>query len=130
MATARQKWRDLPEGKTLPTLRPGDTVRVYIKIREGNKERLQAFEGVVIKLKRLGLHSTFTVRKVSYGIGVERIFPFFAPVVDRIERLSEGKVRRAKLYYLRKLSGRKARIETQEKSDAGTETAASAETGV
>lgn len=93
-----------------PEFAPGDTVRVFVKIREGDKERLQAFEGVVIARKHGGLRETFTVRKVSYGVGVERIFPLHSPRLDRIEVVSRGHVRRAKLYYLRDLSGKAARI--------------------
>lgn len=94
----------------LPYFAPGDTVTVHVKIREGNKERLQAFQGVVIS-KRRGLSTaSFTVRKVSYGVGVERVFPMNSPIIDRIERVTEGRVRRAKIYYLRKLRGKAARI--------------------
>ncbi len=95
----------------LPDFRPGDKVKVHVKIREGEeKERIQAFEGVVIR-KRSGLSgATFTVRKVSYGVGVERTFPTHSPRIDHIDVLSHGKVRRAKLYYLRKLRGKAARI--------------------
>jgi len=94
----------------LPDFRPGDTVKVHVKIKEGEKERIQIFEGTVIR-KRLGANrSSFTVRKVSYGIGVERIFPTHSPAIDRIEVVQRGKVRRAKLYYLRQLKGKAARI--------------------
>jgi len=94
----------------LPDFRSGDTVKVYVKIKEGEKERIQIFEGTVIR-KRLGANrSSFTVRKVSYGIGVERIFPTHSPAIDRIEVVQRGKVRRAKLYYLRQLKGKAARI--------------------
>lgn len=94
----------------LPAFFPGDTVKVHVKIKEGEKERIQAFQGVVIS-KRKGMTSaTFTVRKVSYGIGVERIFPFHSPVIDKIEILTRGRVRRAKIYYMRKLKGKAARI--------------------
>lgn len=96
--------------KTAPDFRAGDTVQVNVKVKEGEKERIQTFEGVVIALKRRGASSSFTVRKISYGIGVERIFPLFSPIIDSIVRISQGEVRRAKLYYLRDLSGRKARI--------------------
>ena len=99
--------------KEIPDFRAGDTLRVFVKIKEGEKERLQAFEGVLISYKRGGSRAMITVRKVSYGVGVERIFPLYSPVIDRIEVLQRGKVRRARLYYLRKLSGRKARIEEQ-----------------
>jgi len=89
---------------------PGDTVRVFVKIKEGDKERLQAFEGVVIARKHGGVDATFTVRKISFGQGVERIFPVHSPVIDRVELVRRGVVRRAKLYYLRSLRGKAARI--------------------
>ena len=94
----------------LPPFRPGDTVRVHVKVREAEKERLQAFEGIVLRRRAAGLGSTFTVRKVSYGVGVERTFPLHSPVIERIERLRTGRVRRAKLYYLRGRRGKAARI--------------------
>jgi large subunit ribosomal protein L19 len=94
----------------VPEFRPGDTVRVNVKVREGEKERLQAFEGVCIGRKGTGISETFTVRKVSNGVGVERIFPLHSPAIATIERVREGRVRRAKVYYLRKLSGKAARI--------------------
>lgn len=100
--------------KGLPDFRPGDTIRVFAKIKEGEKERVQAFEGVVLRIRRGGTRSTMTVRKISYGVGVERIFPMNSPVIDRVEVVQKGKVRRARLYYLRKLSGKKARIATEE----------------
>jgi large subunit ribosomal protein L19 len=92
---------------------PGDTVRVFVKIKEGDKERLQAFEGVVIARKHGGVDATFTVRKISFGQGVERIFPVHSPVIDRVELVRRGVVRRAKLYYLRNLRGKAARIREQ-----------------
>jgi large subunit ribosomal protein L19 len=94
----------------LPNFGPGDTVKVHVKIKEGEKERIQAFQGVVISKRKGSTNATFTVRKVSYGIGVERIFPMHSPVIDRIEVLTKGRVRRAKIYYLRKLRGKAARI--------------------
>jgi large subunit ribosomal protein L19 len=94
----------------LPSLAPGDTVRVQVKIKEGDKERLQAFEGTIIAFHNEGIGRTVTVRKVSFGHGVERIFPINAPVVDKIELIRTGKVRRAKLYYLRGLKGKAARL--------------------
>lgn len=94
----------------VPAFNVGDTVRVFIKIVEGNKERLQAFEGVVIARKHSSVRETFTVRRVSFGVGVEKIFPLHSPRIDRIEVLKKGKVRRAKLYYLRNLSGKAAKI--------------------
>jgi large subunit ribosomal protein L19 len=94
----------------LPAFAPGDTVKVYVKIKEGEKERIQAFQGVVISKRKGRSNATFTVRKVSYGIGVERIFPLHSPLIDKIEVVSKGRVRRAKIYYLRKLRGKAARI--------------------
>jgi len=96
----------------------GDTVRVHVKIIEGEKERIQPFEGVVIGKKRGGIRSSFTVRKISYGIGVERIFPMHSPRIDRIDVVSRGNVRRAKLFYLRGLKGKAARIKGQKKQEA------------
>ena len=96
--------------KGIPTFRPGDTLRVHCKIKEGEKERIQIFQGVCIRRRRGGMDATFTVRKISYGIGVERVFPLNSPQIDRIEVASAGKVRRSRLYYLRKLSGKAARI--------------------
>lgn len=93
---------------------PGDTVRVYVKVREGDRERLQAFEGVVIRRRGGGLGATFTARKVSYGVGIERTFPLHSPLIERIEVVRQGRVRRAKLYYLRKLAGKAARIKRRE----------------
>ena len=94
----------------IPSFQAGDTVRVHVRIKEGDKERLQAFEGVVIARKHSGVRETITVRKTSFGVGVERIFPLHASVIDRIELVRHGRVRRAKLYYLRKLRGKAARI--------------------
>ena len=94
----------------LPDFAPGDTVVVQVKVTEGDKSRLQAFEGVIIAVKSRGLHSAFTVRKISNGVGVERVFQTHSPIVDSIEVKRRGAVRQAKLYYLRELSGRKARI--------------------
>jgi len=96
--------------KDLPTFVPGDTVKVQVKVVEGDKERLQAFEGICIRRRGGGLSATFTVRKVTYGVGVERTFPVHSPIIDRIEVLRHGQIRRAKLYYLRKLKGKAARI--------------------
>lgn len=94
----------------IPEFKAGDTVRVHLRVREGDKERIQVFEGVVIKRKNNGLSSTFTVRKISFGIGVERIFPLHSPFIEKIEVVKVGRVRRAKIYYIRKLRGKKARI--------------------
>ncbi|WP_124727617.1 50S ribosomal protein L19 [Staphylospora marina] len=94
----------------LPRFRAGDTVRVHVKVKEGQRERIQVFEGVVIQRRGGGISETFTVRKVSYGVGVERTFPLHSPRIDKIEVIRRGKVRRAKLFYLRKRSGKAARI--------------------
>ncbi len=96
--------------KDIPDFRVGDTVRVHVKVKEGDKERIQAFEGVVIRKRGGGTDATFTVRKVSFGVGIERTFPLHAPVVDKIEVLKRGIVRRARLYYLRERKGKAARI--------------------
>ncbi len=96
--------------KDLPDFRPGDTVRVHVRVVEGTRERIQVFEGLVIKMKGGGLRETFTVRRVTYGVGVERTFPLHSPRLDKIEVARYGIVRRAKLYYLRGLSGKAARI--------------------
>ena len=100
----------LMSGKIMPEFSPGDTVRVMVKVTEGDKSRLQAYEGVCIARKNAGINSSFTVRKISFGEGVERVFPLYAPVVDKVELVRRGKVRRAKLYYLRDRRGRSARI--------------------
>ncbi len=94
----------------IPNFGPGDTVKVHAKIREGQKERIQIFQGVVIRKRKGTTGATFTVRKISYGVGVERIFPLHSPMIDKVEVVSKGKVRRARLYYLRKLKGKAARI--------------------
>jgi large subunit ribosomal protein L19 len=98
--------------KDIPEFRVGDSLRLQVRVVEGEKERIQPFEGIVIKINRGGNRATFTVRKVSYGIGVERIFPLHSPRLEKIQVLTRGKVRRARLYYLRKLSGKAARVET------------------
>ncbi|MGV3489438.1 MAG: 50S ribosomal protein L19 [Tuberibacillus sp.] len=97
----------------LPDFRPGDTVRVHVKVVEGQRERIQMFEGVVIKRHGGGISETFTVRKISYGVGVERTFPVHTPKIEKIEVIRRGKVRRAKLYYLRNLRGKAARIKSR-----------------
>jgi large subunit ribosomal protein L19 len=94
----------------IPTFKAGDTVRVHVKVKEGNRERIQVFEGVVIKRRGSGVSETFTVRKISYGVGVERAFPLHTPKIEKIEVMRRGRVRRAKLYYLRNLTGKAARI--------------------
>jgi large subunit ribosomal protein L19 len=100
----------LLEGKTIPEFRPGDTVVVNVKVKEGDRSRIQAYEGVVISRQGGGLNESFTVRKISYGEGVERVFPIHSPLVDSIKLVRRGKVRRAKLYYLRDRRGKAARI--------------------
>jgi large subunit ribosomal protein L19 len=97
-------------GRTIPSFDPGDTLRVNVKIKEGERERVQAYEGVCIARAGAGLNANFTVRKISFGEGVERVFPLYSPVVDSIEVVRRGKVRRAKLYYLRERRGKSARI--------------------
>ena len=96
--------------RAVPKFTPGDTVRVHVKVSEGQRERVQAYEGVCIARKNAGLNSYFTVRKISFGEGVERVFPLYGPIIDKIEVMRRGKVRRAKLYYLRERRGRAARI--------------------
>ncbi len=94
----------------IPDFKPGDTIRVHARIKEGEKERIQVFEGLVIRKRKGKIGATFTVRKMSYGIGVERIFPLHSPNIDKIEIVTRGKVRRGRLYYMRKLKGKAARI--------------------
>lgn len=94
----------------LPDFEPGDTVKVHVKIKEGDKERIQVFQGIVISKRKGQVGATFTVRKVSYGVGVERVFPTHSPIIDKVEIVTKGRVRRAKIYYLRKLRGKAARI--------------------
>jgi large subunit ribosomal protein L19 len=108
----------------IPKFQPGDTVRVHVRIKEGDKERIQAFEGVVIARKHSGVRESITVRKTSFGVGVERIFPLHASVIDHIDVVRHGRVRRAKLYYLRKLRGKAARI--RERDTRGEAAAAAA----
>ena len=107
--------------KNIPDFRPGDTLRVHCKIKEGEKERIQVFEGVCIRRRRGGAQATFTVRKQSYGVGVERVFPLHSPMIDKIAVVSGGKVRRSRLYYLRKLAGKAARVEGREWEGPGVE---------
>ncbi len=102
----------------IPAFNPGDTVSVHVRVIEGNKERIQRYEGVVIAIKGSGASKTFTVRKVSNGVGVERIFPFNSPKLAKVERIREGRVRRAKLYYLRGLRGKAARIQEKRRDTA------------
>ena len=115
----------LSTGKTIPDFGPGDTVLVNVKVVEGDKSRIQAYEGVCIGRSGHGLNENFTVRKISYGEGVERVFPLYAPMIDSISVVRRGKVRRAKLYYLRGLRGKKARI-SEATSAAGAAAEASA----
>jgi large subunit ribosomal protein L19 len=100
--------------ENIPSFQSGDTVKVHVRIKEGNKERLQVFEGIVIAIKHGGIRETVTVRKVSFGVGVERIFPLHATIIDHIDVIRRGKVRRAKLYYLRDLRGKAARIKERD----------------
>jgi len=100
----------LSAGKTIPEFGPGDTLTVNVKVVEGERSRVQAYEGVCIARSGRGIHQNFTVRKISYGEGVERVFPLYSPLIDSIKVVRRGKVRRAKLYYLRNLRGKKARI--------------------
>jgi large subunit ribosomal protein L19 len=102
----------------VPDFRPGDSVKVHVKVVEGNRSRIQVFEGVVIRRQGGGLRETFTVRKISFGVGVERTFPVHSPTIDHIERTRRGKVRRAKLYYLRDRVGKKARIKEKREAAA------------
>ena len=115
----------LSAGKEIPDFGPGDTVLVNVKVVEGDKSRIQAYEGVCIGRAGAGLNENFTVRKISYGEGVERVFPLYAPMIDSIKVVRRGKVRRAKLYYLRGLRGKKARI-SEATSTTGAEAAAEA----
>ena len=103
--------------KRIPTFRPGDTLKVTIRITEGDKSRLQAFEGMCIARKNNSVNSNFTVRKLSHGEGVERVFPLFSPIIEKIEVIRKGDVRRAKLYYLRDLTGKRARIADRDRGD-------------
>ena len=104
----------------LPAFRAGDTVRVHTKIKEGDKERIQVFEGVVIRHRKGDVRATFTVRKVSYGVGVERIFPVHSPRIDKVEVVGHGEVRRSRLYFLRELAGKAARLHQEQDSAPAT----------
>jgi len=117
--------KKLTEGKTIPEFQPGDTVVVNVKVKEGDRTRVQAYEGVCIARNGGGLHESFTVRKISYGEGVERVFPVYSPSIDSIKVVRRGKVRRAKLYYLRDRRGKSARI--AEKAETAAEKAARVE---
>jgi len=107
---------EIKPNPNIPTLSPGDTVKVSVKVVEGDKERTQVFQGVVIRLRNSGAGSSFTVRRVAYGVGVERTFPLYSPRIEKVEVVRHGKVRRAKLYYLRGLSAKKARIKEKRTS--------------
>ena len=113
----KQQIERLTSKKRIPAFRPGDTLKVNVRITEGSKSRLQAFEGVCIARKNNSVNSNFTVRKISHGEGVERVFPLFSPIVEKIEVVRKGDVRRSKLYYLRELSGKKARIADRDRGD-------------
>ena len=113
----KQQIERLTSKKRIPAFRPGDTLKVTVRITEGSKSRLQAFEGICIARKNNSVNSNFTVRKISHGEGVERVFPLFSPLVEKIEVVRKGDVRRAKLYYLRELSGKKARIADKDRGD-------------
>jgi large subunit ribosomal protein L19 len=120
----KEQMEKLSAGKTMPDFGPGDTVLVNVKVKEGDKSRVQAYEGVCIGRSGHGLNANFTVRKISYGEGVERVFPLYAPMIDSLKVVRRGKVRRAKLYYLRALRGKKARIEAATTNAPGAEAAA------
>ena len=122
----KEQVEKLAAGKTIPDFAPGDTVLVNVKVVEGDKSRIQAYEGVCIGRAGGGINENFTVRKISYGEGVERVFPLYAPMIDSIKVVRRGKVRRAKLYYLRGLRGKKARI-AEAQSSAAPEAAAANE---
>ena len=101
--------KNMPE-KEAPSVTVGDTVRVHLKVKEGNRERIQVFEGTIIAKKHGGINETFTVRRISYGVGVEKVFPLYSPVIEKVETIRRGKVRRAKLYYLRDRVGKAAKV--------------------
>ena len=111
----------LSAGKTIPDFEPGDTVIVNVKVKEGERTRIQAYEGVCIGRSGHGLNESFTVRKISYGEGVERVFPIYSPMIDSIKVVRRGKVRRAKLYYLRDRRGKSARIAERQETELGEE---------
>jgi len=122
----KEQVEKLSAGKDIPEFGPGDTVQVNVKVVEGERSRVQAYEGVCIGRSGRGLHENFTVRKISYGEGVERVFPLYSPMIDSIKLVRRGKVRRAKLYYLRGLRGKKARI-AEAQGPTGAEAAAAEE---
>jgi len=120
----QQQIAQLTEERNVPEFRAGDTVRVNVRVIEGNRERVQAYEGVCIARRNRGINSSFTVRKISYGEGVERVFPLYSPRIDSIDVVRRGKVRRAKLYYLRELRGKAARIAERRDDRPAAKTAA------
>jgi large subunit ribosomal protein L19 len=122
----REQIQRLTAERPIPEFGPGDTIRVNVKVIEGNRERVQAFEGVVIAKKNRGINSSFTVRKISYGEGVERIFPLYSPRIESIEVIRRGRVRRAKLYYLRGRTGKAARIVERREEPKGAATSGGA----
>lgn len=109
----RITFEKVKDKKTLPDFTPGDTVGVYVRVKEGEKERVQLYKGVVLKVQGSGINRSFTVRKISAGVGVERTFPLASPAIDRVEVISRGKVRRSRLFYLRGLKGRSARLDSE-----------------
>ena len=111
---------DVEPNPNIPALAPGDTVKVSAKIVEGDRERIQVFQGVVIRVRRGGISANFTVRRVAYGVGVERTFPLYSPLIEKVEIVRHGKVRRAKLYYLRELSGKASRLKEKRLDKAKT----------
>jgi len=111
---------DVEPNPNIPALAPGDTVKVSAKIVEGDRERIQVFQGVVIRVRRGGISANFTVRRVAYGVGVERTFPLYSPLIEKVEIVRHGKVRRAKLYYLRGLSGKASRLKEKRLDKAKT----------
>ncbi len=123
----RDELAKLTKGKEMPAFEPGDTVQVNVKVVEGERSRIQTYEGVCIGRSGSGLNESFTVRKISYGEGVERVFPLYSPMIDSIEVVRRGKVRRAKLYYLRERRGKKARITEKQSARGGIEDAAPVE---
>jgi len=122
----KEQIEKLTTGKEIPDFQPGDTLIVNVKVVEGERSRVQAYEGLCIARSGGGINESFTVRKISYGEGVERVFPLYAPMIDSIKLVRRGKVRRAKLYYLRGLRGKKARITEKQEAGGGTEAEAAA----
>ena len=119
MSNVLNELDDASKRDDVPTFRPGDTVKVHVKVIEGNRSRVQVFQGVVIRRQGGGLQETFTVRKVSFGVGVERTFPVHTPIIEKIDVVTRGDVRRAKLYYLRDLRGKAAKIKEKRETPSG-----------